>query len=234
MRHESRVSTATAASMVQLRDGDAVPAPSIRRHGRRGGGGRRAGGIRGRHVVLTGLGTVHRGLAGEWPHPTGVARLERLGVDLQGVQNHGFVVHPGDGRAPVTLPYAHGTAISADHHVLVGWMREAAERHPGITVRWGDRVTGVRADGSVTTSSGTTRANLVVGADGRASAVRRAVRQEEPPAAQLSSTAGFELTGVRLPRGAAATSSSAAPARRWPTGSARTPCGCRSTSRRAG
>lgn len=154
----------------------------------------------GRQVELIGLNTLHRGLAGEWLHPAGATGLRRLGVRLDGfTENRGFVVHPGDGRAPLTLPYAEGTSVSMDHQALVDRLREAAARHADITMRLGDRVTGVSPDGTVDSSAGTASANLVVGADGRASVVRRALCPEEPAAAQLSWTAGFELRNVGLP-----------------------------------
>jgi squalene monooxygenase len=154
-------------------------------------------------VTLVGLrGSPERGLSGEWLHPAGVAALRRLGVRLpeaEFIENHGFVVHPGHGRTPITLPYPHGTAVSMQHHVLVNRLRQAAAEHPGITLLLGERVTKATEDGVAVTTAGTFRARLLVGADGRASVVRRGVRPGEPPAATLSATAGFELTGTRLP-----------------------------------
>ncbi|MFG2525379.1 FAD-dependent monooxygenase [Streptomyces sp. NPDC048527] len=128
--------------------------------------------------------------------------LRRWDVPLHGAdftENKGFVVHPGDGRSPVMLPYPHGTAVSMGHHVLVDRLRQAAADHPGITFLLGERVTTATENGPAITTAGTFHTRMVVGADGRASLVRRAVRRGEPSALTLSSTAGFELTGARLP-----------------------------------
>jgi squalene monooxygenase len=157
----------------------------------------------GRRVVLVGpRGSPDRGLSGEWLHPAGVATLRRLGVGPEGAEfteNLGFVLHPGPGQAPVVLPYRTGHAVSMRHHVLVDLLRAAAAGHPRVTLSLGDRVTAADADGSAVTGAGTVHVGLVVGADGRASLVRRALLPDEPPAPTLSATAGFELTGAQLP-----------------------------------
>jgi squalene monooxygenase len=157
----------------------------------------------GAQVLLVGLGGApDRGLSGEWLHPAGVEVLRRWGVPLHGAdftENKGFVVHPGNGRGPVMLPYHHGTAVSMGHHVLVDRLRQVAASHPDITFLLGERVIKATEDGRVITTAGTFHTDMVVGADGRASLVRRAVRPGEPSAPTLSTTAGFELTGVRLP-----------------------------------
>ena len=158
----------------------------------------------GRQAVLVGpRGSPDRGLAGEWLHPAGVWALQHLGVGLRGnvlTENHGFVLHPGPDCAPVTLPYPdNGTAVSMKHQVLVDRLREAAAQHRGVTLLLGEHVTKAAPDGHAVTTAGVFRAGLLVGADGRASLVRRALRPGEPPAATLSATAGFELTGARLP-----------------------------------
>jgi squalene monooxygenase len=158
---------------------------------------------RGRRVTLVEPGkSANRGLAGEWLHPAGVTSLEQLGVRLDGadfIENHGFVLHPGRGHAPVPLPYPQGVAVSMRHQVLVDRLRQAAAGHPGVTLMLGERVIEAKPNGPVTTSAGTLPADLLVGADGRASLVRRALRPGEPPATTLSTTAGFELTGAQLP-----------------------------------
>jgi squalene monooxygenase len=97
------------------------------------------------------------------------------------------------------LPYSQGTAVTMGHQVLVDRLRQAAAEHPGITLLLGERVTDATALGTATTTAGTFQPGLLVGADGRTSLVRRALRPEESSAATLSVTAGFELTGVRLP-----------------------------------
>jgi squalene monooxygenase len=157
----------------------------------------------GRRVTLVEPGrSPDRGLAGEWLHPAGVTSLRQLGVSLDGadfIENYGFVLHPGPGQAPVPLPYPHGAAVSMRHHVLVDRLRQAAAGDPGITLMLGERVIEAQANGPVTTTAGTFPADMLVGADGRASLIRRALRPGEPPAATLSTTAGVELTGAKLP-----------------------------------
>src|SRR5262249_19248584 len=141
-----------------------------------------------------------RGLSGEWLHSAGVTSLRRLGVRLDGadfIENHGFVLHPGRGGAAMTLPYPQGAAVTMRHDVLVDRLRQAAAWPPGIALLCGERVIEATPNGSVVTTAGTFQADLLVGADGRASRVRRVLRPGEPPAATLSTTAGFELTGAR-------------------------------------
>ena len=158
---------------------------------------------RGTHVVLVGsAGAAQRGLSGEWLHPAGVTALRQLGVQLDPAsftENHGFMLHPGPGHSPIALPYTHGTALSMSHHTLVDRLRQAVSQHSGITLLLGERLIQATPSGSAVTTVETFQPGLLVGADGRASLVRRALRPEEPAAAMLSATAGFELTGAQLP-----------------------------------
>ena len=145
---------------------------------------------------------LDRGLSGEWLQPAGVTALRRLGASLHGTdftENHGFMVYPGLVRAPITLPYPHGCAVSMGHRILVDRLRQTAAEHPGNALLSDERVIEARQGGHVVTTGGTFRAGMVVGANSRASLPRRTLRPEEPPAATLSSTAGFELIGARLP-----------------------------------
>lgn len=157
----------------------------------------------GRRVVLVGRReSSERGLSGEWLHPGGVAALRQLGVDMDNMactENQGFVIHPGDRQAPVTLPYPHGVALSVRHHVLVEQLQRAAAGQPGVCALLGEQVTGVAESGETVTTRGTYHPGLVVGADGRASLVRRTLRPSERSAATVSATAGFELSGTKLP-----------------------------------
>lgn len=157
----------------------------------------------GAQVVLVGLrGSPDRGLSGEWLHPAGVAILRELGVRLDGAdftENHGFMVHPGGGRAPLLLPYAQGKAVSMPHHVLVDRLRRAAVEHGSVTLLLDERVTEATTAGSAATTAGNFQADLLIGADGRASLLRRALRPRESPAMTLSTTAGFDLVGASLP-----------------------------------
>ncbi|WP_116209411.1 FAD-dependent monooxygenase [Streptomyces olivoreticuli] len=145
-----------------------------------------------------------RRLAGEWLHPAGVTALRRMGItpaDREFTTNHGFQLHTGDGNPPLHCPYPDGVALSMYHHVLSTLLLRTVRADPGITLRQGDRVTAVATAGRAHTTCEEIRAGLIVGADGRASTVRRLLRPGEPAPAPLSHTAGLLLHGVRLPRG---------------------------------
>ncbi|MGW0707518.1 FAD-dependent oxidoreductase [Streptomyces sp. NPDC002643] len=142
-------------------------------------------------------------LSGEWLHPAGVLALGRLGIPLRGAEftrNHGFVLHPDDEGPPIPCPYPEGTAVSMHHHTLVGRLRQAVRETPGMTLRQGDRVVATSPEGRVRTGCGEFRARYVIGADGRASAVRRSLLPGEPSPRLLSRTAGLLLPDASLPR----------------------------------
>lgn len=126
--------------------------------------------------------------AGEWIHPSGAAVLERQGLDrLDGAAprlGQGFVVFPEDGSAPIVLPYPGGArALVCEHRRLVTALRGRAADVPGVD--YGEaRVVGVAGDTVRVAGAPDVRAGCVVGADGRASTIRRAL--------------GFEGLGVTL------------------------------------
>ncbi len=148
-------------------------------------------------------------LAGEWIHPEGVAVLERLGLERPGRPQdrpaaRGFAVLPDDGHAPILLPYEDGAqALAWDHAGLVESLRTQAADSPGVTLELGARVTALSMDGPAITYKGPggerrVCAARIVGADGRASLVRRAIgipRRGE----RLSQMAGISLHGSALP-----------------------------------
>ncbi|MBQ1101109.1 FAD-dependent monooxygenase [Streptomyces sp. b94] len=139
--------------------------------------------------------------AGEWLHPAGVAALARLGIAVRPphfLRHHGFVVHPGGGQPPIKLPYAWGEAATAPHQALVRPLQEALNEQPGVRYTPGRRFCGLTAGGCLT-DAGPVTARLVVGADGRSSGVRRALRQNSIPAVALSHTAGMLLPDTPLP-----------------------------------
>ncbi|PNE34419.1 hypothetical protein AF335_07430 [Streptomyces eurocidicus] len=143
-----------------------------------------------------------RRLAGEWLHPAGVAALHRAGIGTDNREftaNRGFQLHAGDGHPPLPCPYPDGTAVSMYHHVLAALLLRAARAAPGVVLRRGDRVVAVSADGLARTAREEIRAGLIVGADGRASTVRRLLRPGEPAPAPLSRIAGLLLHDARLP-----------------------------------
>lgn len=124
-----------------------------------------------------------RRMAGEWLHPPAVKSLRRLGIALEerplSTLGRGFVVVPRDGIDPITLPYANGSVgLSCEHETIVETLRDAVEEETEIDVIYGRRVRTVE-DGRVTfLDNGTERsvtAARIVGADGRASTVRRSL-----------------------------------------------------------
>ncbi|WP_405576376.1 FAD-dependent oxidoreductase [Streptomyces sp. NBC_01092] len=139
--------------------------------------------------------------AGEWLHPTGAAVLARLGVAVRPpdfIRNRGFVLHPGGGEPPIQLPYTWGEAAAAPHHAFVRPLQDALAAQTGVRFATGRRFRGLTAGGCLT-DEGPVTAGLVVGADGRSSAVRRAVRPDAPPGVALSYTVGVTLPHVPLP-----------------------------------
>jgi len=109
---------------------------------------------------------------GEGLMPDGVTVLESLGVDLRDVISHpfrGICYHDGQLSAEGVFPGVFGLGIRRTelHHAL----RRRAEAL-GADLRWGVRAHGVSTDG-FETDHGTVRGRWLVGADGRASRVRR-------------------------------------------------------------
>ncbi|MBK7776774.1 MAG: squalene/phytoene synthase family protein [Sandaracinaceae bacterium] len=147
-------------------------------------------------------------LAGEWLHPLAASHLRRLGLlaDLPAAQHaegRGFAFFSDDGGAPVLLPYADGErALAMEHADLLGHLRERIAVTPGVTYRPHARLRTL-TNGTVSyTLAGAThevRAGLVVGADGRSSAVRASCFGPRHAPAAVSHMAGVLLTGVRLP-----------------------------------
>lgn len=157
-----------------------------------------------RVLLLEARRTPARRLAGEWIQPAGVAVLRQLGVDVHrdgpGTAKRGFVMHPGDGSPPIALPFSAGEAVSLPHAELTALLRRAAAGHPAVELRTDVRVHTAEASGLVHTSRGPVYGALVVGADGRASVVRAALRAERADRAPFSYTAGLLLPDAVLPR----------------------------------
>ncbi|MFB7867970.1 FAD-dependent oxidoreductase [Streptomyces sp. NPDC056069] len=160
-----------------------------------------------RVLVLEALASPNDRLAGEWIHPVGAEVLAELGIDWSDrahATGHGFVVHPHDRSEPVVLRYASGLrSISCAHRTLVEALRRRVSDTTSITIASNARVTRVCDQQVVYThvptgSTSTAAADLIVGADGRASAVRSALRLS-PGQIRLSHTAGVLLREVELP-----------------------------------
>ncbi len=147
-----------------------------------------------------------RRLAGEWLHPPAVAMLRSVGISIDPQprsEGQGFVVLPEDGSEPIVLPYRVGSqGLACEHSTLVSRLHEAIENEPAIDFRLGARVVEVE-DGRVAWSRDGSRewltAARVVGADGRASIVRRSLGLSTQPMT-CSRMVGVAVDGVSLPR----------------------------------
>lgn len=143
-----------------------------------------------------------RYLSGEWIHPAGVDALRRLGVEFDDAacaRHYGFIVHPPDGGPPITLEHPGAKALSMPHEALTAALLRSVVDHPGITQLFGHRLLAATEHGLAQTTEGTYRTALVVGAEGRTSAVRQALRPDEAAPVKLSRTAGIVLPLATLP-----------------------------------
>ena len=122
-------------------------------------------------------------LAGEWLHPPAVRMLREVGLNLdterRSAPGKGFVVLPEDGSEPIVLPYPAGMAgVACEHAALVAHLHEALRNQPGVDCHANARVRSVEDRRVVFTRAGrerSLRAARIVGADGRASIVRRSL-----------------------------------------------------------
>jgi flavin-dependent dehydrogenase len=109
---------------------------------------------------------------GEGVMPEGVEALDRLGVDFgpgEAMPFRGVRFLDGSTAAAGTFPGRHGLGVRRT--VLHGALASRAEAL-GADLRWGVKATGLSPDG-IDTGTGPIAARLIVGADGRGSAVRR-------------------------------------------------------------
>ncbi len=147
-----------------------------------------------------------RRMAGEWLHPPAVRILRDLGIELEenprGTRGRGFVVLPEDGSDPVVLPYADGShGLSCEHEALVSTLRETVEGESDVDFIHRARVRSVD-DGRVTFvrdgAEQSLTAGRIVGADGRASTVRRSLGASTRRIT-TSRMVGVTATGASLP-----------------------------------
>ncbi|HMU37456.1 MAG TPA: FAD-dependent oxidoreductase [Pseudomonadota bacterium] len=141
-----------------------------------------------RSILVLEARTKHKPrFAGELLHPTGTQVLDDLGFlpTLRrhgGVDVDGFAVVKSPGSPVTKLPYSEiagnrPTGFAMEHRDLVDGMRAWAQKQPGVTFRKSEQVESLirAADGrvcGVTTKTGTFRAKLVLGCDGRHSKMR--------------------------------------------------------------
>lgn len=175
---------------------------------------------RGARVVLleANAGGVSRRLGGEWLHPPGVHVLHRLGILSQEVAAQhslpatplprdggegglGFVLY-SNGES-IMLPYNNkGNGLVCEHGKFVSVLRTAAMSRPGVELRQG-RVLEIKGQ-QVTYHSEERnsvveiQADLIVGADGRSSIVRRSLGLPDDRRS-VSQMAGVILDNVGLP-----------------------------------
>ena len=108
---------------------------------------------------------------GEGLMPDGVAVLENVGVDLNGVQSQPFrgIRYVYDGvTAEGRFPGSPGLGVRRTELQAALWSRAETL---GVDLRWGVQVRGIMADG-FETDQGPVRGRWLVGADGRASRIR--------------------------------------------------------------
>jgi 2-polyprenyl-6-methoxyphenol hydroxylase-like FAD-dependent oxidoreductase len=142
--------------------------------------------------------------AGEWLHPQGVEALQKLGFGeiaekVGRPRGRGFVVYPGHGESPVKLDYVDGQIGLAFHHGdLVEEMRRIVASTPGVSFLSGVRVKSADDHGVTLENGQRMEAGKVIGADGRASVVRRSLRgaSSHKP---ISAMTGILLEGVGAP-----------------------------------
>ena len=145
-------------------------------------------------------------MAGEWLHPPAVRMLREVGLRLdtqpRSTTNKGFAVFPEDGSEPIVLPYVDGAhGLTCEHAAIVSRLREATQNEPGVAFIPYARVRSVE-DERVTFSRNGTAESLtaarIVGADGRASIVRRSLGLSITPRI-CSRMVGITLGNVDLP-----------------------------------
>ncbi len=145
-------------------------------------------------------------MAGEWLHPLAVRMLRDFGIRLDtqplSTTGKGFVVFPEDGSEPIVLPYPEGLhGLACEHAAIVSNLREAIESEPGVDFiphAWVRSVEDARVTFSCNGTEKSLSAARIVGADGRASIVRRSLGLSIKPKT-CSRMVGVTLRGVRLP-----------------------------------
>ena len=145
-------------------------------------------------------------LAGEWLHPPALQVLREVGIDLGNEFDHtlgkGFAVFPEDRSEPILLPYpTESYGMTCEHATLVSALHKAVEHEPGIDFFLPARVCMVE-DGQLSFSQSgvaeSLQADRIVGADGRASVVRKSLGLANKRRI-CSRMVGVEITGTELP-----------------------------------
>ena len=122
-------------------------------------------------------------LAGEWLHPPAVRMLRDFGIafdaPVRSTVGKGFVVFPEDRSEPIVLPYPNSShGLVCGHDVLVSRLHEAVGNEPDIDFYLNARVREIEGEQLVFSRDRIEErltAARIVGADGRASIVRRSL-----------------------------------------------------------
>ena len=122
-------------------------------------------------------------LAGEWLHPPALRTLREVGIEpdsnFESVAGNGFAVFPEDGSEPIVLPYADGShGLVCEHSTLISHLHEAVTHDSNIDFYVPARVRAVEKGQVAVSHNGTEsilNATRIVGADGRASVVRKSL-----------------------------------------------------------
>ncbi len=149
-----------------------------------------------------------RRLGGEWLHPAAVDILRNVGVLPQLTSpsfptGRGFTLFPEDGSEPIALPYpVNRVGLSVEHATLVNALRQAATTAPGVDYIPHARLTGIHDHtAEFVDGNGVERElsyELIVGADGRGSQVRRSALGMRRPR-MTSCMAGLLLHDIEMP-----------------------------------
>ena len=122
-------------------------------------------------------------LAGEWLHPPALRILNEVGVEIESqiesVPGNGFAVFPEDGSDPIVLPYANGSrGLACEHSALVSLLHQSVQNESNIDFFVPVKVfeaTSGQISLALNGTNTTVNANRIVGADGRASTVRKSL-----------------------------------------------------------
>ena len=122
-------------------------------------------------------------LAGEWLHPPAVRILRDIGIQFDtpdcATPGKGFAVFPEDGTQPIMLPYLQGShGLACEHAELVSRLHDAVHHEPNIDFFVPARVRSLedqQVNYVVNGAEKSLSATRIVGADGRASVVRKSL-----------------------------------------------------------
>ena len=146
-------------------------------------------------------------LAGEWLHPPAVRILHDHGIEFDPQSDYctvgkGFVVFPDDCSDPIELPYQDRyLGLSCEHTMIVSKLHEAVAKNSNVDFEIGVRVREVKDGRIAYIRNGaihSVHSERIVGADGRASIVRRSLGLSTSPRT-CSRMIGIELHDGSLP-----------------------------------